>query len=62
MKVAVFGARGRMGAEVVRAVEATDDLHLVGLSLGAVEAIAVAAASPRTLRARWATAIRQSAM
>ncbi|MEZ5128231.1 MAG: 4-hydroxy-tetrahydrodipicolinate reductase [Micropruina glycogenica] len=29
MKVAVFGARGRMGAEVVRAVEATDDLHLV---------------------------------
>ena len=24
MKVAVFGARGRMGAEVVRAVEATD--------------------------------------
>ena len=27
-----------------------DDLHLVGLSLGAVEAIAVAASSPRTLR------------
>ena len=29
MKVAVFGARGRMGAEVVRAVEAADDLELV---------------------------------
>lgn len=29
MKVAVFGARGRMGAEVVRAVEQADDLELV---------------------------------
>ncbi len=29
MKVAVFGARGRMGAEVVRAVEAAEDLELV---------------------------------
>ncbi len=29
MKVAVFGARGRMGAEVCRAVEASDDLELV---------------------------------
>ena len=29
MKVAVFGARGRMGAEVCRAVEAADDLELV---------------------------------
>jgi len=29
MKVAVFGARGRMGAEVVRAVEAADGLELV---------------------------------
>ena len=28
-KVAVFGARGRMGAEVCRAVEAADDLELV---------------------------------
>jgi 4-hydroxy-tetrahydrodipicolinate reductase len=34
-KVAVFGARGRMGAEVCRAVEAADDLELVaGLDLG----------------------------
>ncbi|MCB0893519.1 MAG: 4-hydroxy-tetrahydrodipicolinate reductase [Propionibacteriaceae bacterium] len=30
MKVAVFGARGRMGAEVVRAVEAAEGLELVG--------------------------------
>lgn len=29
MKVAVFGARGRMGQEVCRAVEASDDLQLV---------------------------------
>ena len=29
MKVAVFGSRGRMGAEVVRAVEGADDLELV---------------------------------
>lgn len=29
IKVAVFGARGRMGAEVCRAVEAADDLDLV---------------------------------
>ncbi|OYN88231.1 4-hydroxy-tetrahydrodipicolinate reductase [Parenemella sanctibonifatiensis] len=29
MKVAVFGAQGRMGAEVCRAVEAADDLELV---------------------------------
>ena len=29
MKVAVFGARGRMGAEVMRAVEEADDLELV---------------------------------
>lgn len=29
MKIAVFGARGRMGAEVCRAVEAADDLELV---------------------------------
>jgi len=29
MKVAVFGARGRMGAEVCRSVEATEDLELV---------------------------------
>lgn len=29
MKVAVFGAKGRMGAEVCRAVEAADDLELV---------------------------------
>ncbi len=29
MRVAVFGARGRMGAEVCRAVEAADDLELV---------------------------------
>lgn len=29
MKVAVFGSRGRMGAEVCRAVEAADDLELV---------------------------------
>ncbi len=29
MKVAVFGARGRMGSEVVRAVEAADGLELV---------------------------------
>lgn len=29
MKVAVFGARGRMGAEVVRAVEAAEGLELV---------------------------------
>ena len=28
-RVAVFGARGRMGAEVCRAVEAADDLELV---------------------------------
>lgn len=29
-RVAVLGARGRMGAEVVRAVQAADDLELVG--------------------------------
>lgn len=29
MKVAVFGAQGRMGAEVCRAVEAADDLELI---------------------------------
>jgi len=29
MKVAVFGARGRMGQEVCRVVEAADDLELV---------------------------------
>ena len=29
MKVAVFGSRGRMGAEVCRAVEAADGLDLV---------------------------------
>ena len=29
MRVAVFGARGRMGAEVCRAVEAAEDLELV---------------------------------
>ncbi|MFT4110329.1 MAG: 4-hydroxy-tetrahydrodipicolinate reductase, partial [Propionicimonas sp.] len=29
MRVAVFGAGGRMGAEVCRAVEAADDLELV---------------------------------
>ena len=29
MKVAVFGSRGRMGAEVCRAVEAADGLELV---------------------------------
>ncbi len=29
VRVAVFGARGRMGAEVCRAVEAADDLELV---------------------------------
>ncbi|SDS19085.1 dihydrodipicolinate reductase [Friedmanniella luteola] len=29
IKVAVFGARGKMGAEVCRAVEAADDLELV---------------------------------
>ena len=29
MRVAVFGARGRMGTEVCRAVEAADDLELV---------------------------------
>lgn len=29
MKVAVFGAQGRMGAEVCRAVDAADDLELV---------------------------------
>jgi len=29
MRVAVFGARGRMGAEVCRAVDAADDLELV---------------------------------
>ena len=35
IKVAVFGARGRMGAEVCRAVEAADGLELVaGLDLG----------------------------
>lgn len=35
MKVAVFGAKGRMGAEVCRAVEAADDLELVaGLDAG----------------------------
>jgi len=35
VKVAVFGARGRMGAEVCRAVEAADGLELVGaLDLG----------------------------
>ncbi len=28
-RVAVLGARGRMGSEVVRAVEAADDLELV---------------------------------
>ncbi|MFV0451356.1 MAG: 4-hydroxy-tetrahydrodipicolinate reductase [Propioniciclava sp.] len=35
MKVAVFGAKGRMGAEVVRAVTGADDLELVaGIDLG----------------------------
>ena len=35
MNVAVFGARGRMGAEVCRAVEAADGLELVAaLDLG----------------------------
>ena len=35
IKVAVFGARGRMGAEVCRAVEAADGLELVAaLDLG----------------------------
>jgi 4-hydroxy-tetrahydrodipicolinate reductase len=35
IKVAVFGARGRMGAEVCRAVEAAEDLELVAaLDLG----------------------------
>lgn len=29
IKVGVFGAKGRMGSEVCRAVEADDDLHLV---------------------------------
>ena len=29
IKVAVFGARGRMGSEVCRAVEAADGLELV---------------------------------
>ena len=29
LKVAVLGARGRMGAEVCRAVEGADDLDLV---------------------------------
>lgn len=29
MRVGVFGAKGRMGAEVCRAIEATDDLELV---------------------------------
>lgn len=35
IKVAVFGARGRMGAEVCRAVDAADDLDLVaGIDVG----------------------------
>ncbi|MGA1662555.1 MAG: 4-hydroxy-tetrahydrodipicolinate reductase, partial [Candidatus Nanopelagicales bacterium] len=41
--VGVVGAAGRMGAEVVRAVDATDDLHLaavidIGDSLDRLEA------------------------
>ena len=44
MNVAVFGARGRMGAEVCRAVEAADDLTLVAaLDLGDDRAPAKAA-------------------
>jgi 4-hydroxy-tetrahydrodipicolinate reductase len=41
IKVGVLGARGRMGAEVVRAVEATADLQLVAaLDLGdAIESL-----------------------
>ncbi|MCY7365963.1 MAG: 4-hydroxy-tetrahydrodipicolinate reductase, partial [Frankiaceae bacterium] len=30
IQVAVLGAKGRMGSEVVRAVEAADDLELAG--------------------------------
>ncbi|WP_375422845.1 4-hydroxy-tetrahydrodipicolinate reductase [uncultured Friedmanniella sp.] len=43
-RVAVFGARGRMGAEVCRAVEAADDLDLVtGIDAGDDRAPAEAA-------------------
>lgn len=31
IRVGVFGARGRMGAQVCRAVEATDDMEVVGM-------------------------------
>ena len=49
MKVAVVGARGRMGREVVRAVEAADDLELGAcLDVGDdVDAVAGADAHPR---------------
>lgn len=44
MKVAVFGAHGRMGAEVVRAVQGTNDLELVaGIDAGDDRAPAEAA-------------------
>jgi 4-hydroxy-tetrahydrodipicolinate reductase len=44
-KVAVFGARGRMGAEVCRAVEAADDLELVaGVEAGEDRSAAAQAA------------------
>ena len=49
IKVAVFGARGRMGAEVCRAVEAADGLELVAaLDVGDDRAPAEAATSPST--------------
>ena len=42
LKVAVFGAKGRMGVEVCRAVEAADDLELVAaLDVGDDPALAV---------------------
>ncbi|MFC7621205.1 4-hydroxy-tetrahydrodipicolinate reductase [Microlunatus sp. GCM10028923] len=44
IKVGVFGARGRMGAEVCRAVEAADDLELVaGIDVGDERSVVEAA-------------------
>ena len=45
LRVAVLGARGRIGSEAVRAVEAADDLELVA-ALGRGDPLDVARPTP----------------
>lgn len=51
LRVAVLGAKGRIGSEAVRAVEAADDLELVA----ALGAVMVSRRSPRPGHRWWSS-------